>query len=172
MSAGTFTVSVLFAATSSGAANLEAHASSASAYCAGMPASKVSAIVGWSVTLSDELVHGSTLVCLYQGSAGTVTLEKETGIVASTIATRSKAEAAHKKLFYASQPHPLPAGTTISFTAATALGPLAFYWNGVIGAMPYSGADDYQGTTGYFAEMSSALQSSRMAKLEQLALAG
>lgn len=156
-----------------GAAHLTAHASSssASAYCAKMPSSKVSAIVGWSVTLGAPVVDATTIACLYEGSAGNVSIEKETGMAASGIATQQKAEAGHKKLFYASQPKPLPKGTTISFTPLAALGSNAFYWTGVIAGSPYSGADAFKGTTGYFSEMPGALQESKLEQLEKLALA-
>jgi hypothetical protein len=136
-----------------------------------MPASKVSSIVGSSVALTDAMVQGSTLVCLYEGSSGAITLEKETGMAASGIATRQKAEAGHKKLFYASQPKPLPKGTTISFSSLSGLGSSAFYWTGVIEGKPYSGADAFKGTTGYFSEMGGALQQSKLEQLERLALA-
>ncbi len=154
------------------AARLRAHTSNsaASAYCAKMPASMVSSIVGSTVDLEEAVVSGSTLVCLYHGSTNTVTLEKETGMAASGIATRQKAEAGHKKLFYASQPTPLPKGTTISFEPLAALGSSAFYWTGVIAGMPYSGADAFKGTTGYFSEMRGALKKSPLEDLERLAL--
>jgi hypothetical protein len=135
-----------------------------------MPASMVSSIVGSTVDLEEAVVSGSTLVCLYHGSTNTVTLEKETGMAASGIATRQKAEAGHKKLFYASQPTPLPKGTTISFEPLAALGSSAFYWTGVIAGMPYSGADAFKGTTGYFSEMRGALKKSPLEDLERLAL--
>jgi hypothetical protein len=135
-----------------------------------MSSSKVSSIVGWTVTFDEPVVEGSTIACLYEGSSGNVTIEKETGMEASGIATRQKAEAGHKKLFYASQPKPLPKGTTISFTPLAALGSNAFYWNGVIGGSPYSGADAFKGTTGYFSEMPRALQQSKLEQLERLAL--
>lgn len=145
-------------------------AQSASANCAHVPASKVSSIVGWRVTLGDALVEGATIGCLYERSAGNVTIEKETGMSASGIATRQKAEAGHKKLFYASQPKPLPKGTTISFSPLSALGPIAFYWTGMIDGSPWSGADAFKGTTGYFSEMPGTLQRSKLEQLERLAI--
>jgi hypothetical protein len=65
---------------------------------------------------------------------------------------------------------PLPKGTTISFEPLGALGPNAFYWTGVIGGSPYSGADAFKGTTGYFSEMSGSLQQAKLELLERLAL--
>ncbi len=155
-----------------GAAQLKAHLSdsTASAFCAKMPASKVSSIVGSTLTLGEAVVQGTTLVCLYDGSSATVTLEKETGMAASGIATRKEAEAGHKQLFYASQPKPLPKGTTISFLPLDALGSTAFYWKGVIEGIPYGGADAFKGTTGYFAEMRGPLEQSKVEKLERLVL--
>jgi hypothetical protein len=152
------------------ASQVRAHASSSSAFCAKMPSAKVSLIVGWSVTLGQPVVEGTTIACLYEGSSGNVTIEKEVGMAASGIATRQKAEAGHKKLFYASQPKPLPKGTTISFSPLAALGPNAFYWTGVIAGSAYSGADAFKGTTGYFSEMTGGLQDAKLEKLEQLAL--
>lgn len=154
------------------AAHLKAHSSnsSASAFCAKMPASKVSSIVGSTVTLGEAVVQGAILVCLYDGSSTTVTLEKETGMAASGLSSLQKAEAGHKKLFYASQPNPLPKGTTISFSPLAALGSNAFYWTGVIEGTRYSGADAFKGTTGYFTEMRGPLEQSKVKQLEQLVL--
>lgn len=123
------------------------------------------------MTLGEPVVAGGTIACLYEGSAGNVSIERETGMAASGIATRQKAEAGHKKLFYASQPKPLPKGTTISFTPLAALGASAFYWTGVIGGSAWSGADAFKGTTGYFSEMPGTLQKSKLEQLERLALA-
>jgi hypothetical protein len=144
--------------------------SAASEYRAKLPSSKVSSIVGWTVTFAEPVVEGTTIACLYEGSSGNVTIEKEAGMAASGIATRQRAEAGHKKLFYASQPKPLPKGTTISFAPLAALGSSAFYWTGVIEGSPYSGADAFKGTTGYFSEMAGTLQESKLEQLERLAL--
>jgi hypothetical protein len=135
-----------------------------------MPSAKVSSIVGHSVTLAQPVVEGTTIACLYEGSSGNVTIEKEAGMPASSVATRQKAEAAHKKLFYASQPTPLPKGTAIDFSPLSALGSTAFYWTGVIVGSPYGGADVFKGTTGHFSEMTGGLEDSKLEKLEQLAL--
>lgn len=172
VSAGITLISTVALTSVAGAAQIEAHATSASAsaFCAKMPSSKVSSIVGWTVTLDQPVVEGSTIACLYQGSSGNVTLEKETGMPASGISTLKESEATHKKLFYASQPAPLPKGTTLSFKPLAALGSNAFFWNGVIEGKPYSGADAFKGTTGYFAEMPRALQTTKVELLERLAL--
>lgn len=105
------------------AARVKTHLSksSASAFCAKMPSSKFSSIVGWAVTLGAPVVAGATVACLYEGSSGNVGIERETGMLASGISTREKAEAGHRKLFYASQPKPLPEGTTISFVPSRRL---------------------------------------------------
>jgi hypothetical protein len=168
--ASVLVLSAVGLAPAASASQVTAHASSSSAFCAKMPSGKVSSIVGWSVTLGQPVVEGTTVACLYQGTSGNVTIEKETGMAASSIATRQKAEASHKKLFYASQPKPLPKGTTISFSPLAALGSNAFYWTGVIAGSPYSGADAFKGTTGYFSEMTGKPQDSKLEKLEQLAL--
>lgn len=143
----------------------------ATSFCAKMPSSKVSSIVGWTVTLGAPVVAGRTIACLYEGSGGDVSIEKESNMAASGIATRQKAEAGHKKLFYASQPQPLPKGTTISFEPLAALGASAFYWTAVIEGSAWSGADAFKGTTGYFSEMPGKLQQSKLEALERLALA-
>jgi hypothetical protein len=152
---------------------VKAHSSSSSVstFCAKMPASKVSSIVGSTLTLAEAVVQRGISVCLYNGATNTVTLEKEPNLPASQTGTRQGAEAAHKKLFYASQPTPLPKGTTISFVPLAGLGNSAFYWNGMIEGTSYSGADAFKGSTGYFTEMRSALQQSKVKRLEQLLLA-
>jgi hypothetical protein len=138
------------------------HSSAASAYCARLPATKVSSVVGWTVTFTDADVKGSIFACLYQGSTGNVTIEKETGLPASDLATRGDAEAMTQAMF--------PKGTKITFTPLSALGPAAFYWTAVIGGHPFSGANTNKGTTGYDSEMSGTLQQSKLEQLEELGI--
>lgn len=127
-----------------------------------MPSSKVSSIVGWTVVSNAPVVKGSILACIYAGSAGNVSIEKETGLLASDLATLSKAEEMAKAIF--------PKGTRITFTPLTALGYTSYYWTAVLGGSPFSGANTNRGTTGYYAEMSGRLQRTALLKLDQLAI--
>jgi hypothetical protein len=136
-------------------------ASAASTYCAHLPASKVSAIVGWAVRLEDAMVKNTILVCLYVGS-GNVSLEKDTPMSISAFSTRAKAEAMAKEMF--------PKGTPITFSPLPALGATAFYWTAIIGGHPFSGANDNRGVTGYYSEMSGSLQRAKLVQLERLAI--
>lgn len=129
-----------------------------------MTAARVASIIGWTVTFNDAVDKGPTLACLYEGSVGNVTIEKESGIPASSFSTLAKAESGTRASF--------PKGTRISFFPLSALGPRAFFWTAVIGGHPFSGANDYKATkTGYFSEMAGTLQRTRLEQLEKLAIA-
>ncbi|HEX4519306.1 MAG TPA: hypothetical protein VH063_06960 [Gaiellaceae bacterium] len=122
-----------------------ARASAVSAYCAHIPASKVSAVVGGGVTLRSAVVIKGTLECQY-GGATVVVILKEPGIPAADLATPARAEAKARLGF--------PAGTRIAFASLPALGASAFSWTATIDGMPFAGVGANRGTTGYGSELS------------------
>jgi hypothetical protein len=143
-------------------AALAASSSAAAAYCAKLPATKVTSIVGGKVSFKGAEVVSTTLECQYAGAAF-VTLLKEPGIPAANLATLSKAEATALRGF--------PKGTHVKFAALPALGKTSFSWTATIDGQPFAGVGEDQGTTGYGAEMSGNANIPKLERLIALAIA-
>ena len=115
-------------------------ASAASAFCAKLPAAKVSSIVGANVTLFKATVEKHALECIYTGSEEIV-VSKHPAIPAAELATRTRAE----ELLTSESPKHVK----ISFTSLSSVGPTAFSWTYVLNGGKLLGVSDNKGTTGY-----------------------
>ena len=106
------------------AATQAASGSPAAAYCSHLPASKIASIVGGKTAFISAVVVKTTLECGYTAGTAIVALLKEPGLPASSLATRSKAEATALSGF--------PKGTKVKFSALPALGKTSFSWTATI----------------------------------------
>jgi hypothetical protein len=136
----------------------------AAAFCSKIPAHQVSTVVGKALKLTSAVKKGTILACLYSSSPteAAISVETQTGLPASQVASRASAEKAARANF--------PTGTNIAFAPLPGLGPLAFTWTAIIGGSRFSGANDYKSSTGWFAEMPGALQPAKLAALVKLAI--
>lgn len=125
--------------------------SPASTFCSHLPASKVSSIIGSTVSLFQAVLEKTTLECIYLGKAAAsaahpideVVISKEPGIPASQLATRAAAEA---RIAAES-----PKGVKLIFTSLPSVGPTAFSWTytKALNGGQLVGIADNKGTTGY-----------------------
>lgn len=145
------------------AATQASSSSAAASYCAKLPASKVSSIVGSKASFKSPVIVKTTLECEYTAGASFVLLLKEPGIPASGLATRAKAEATAQ--------HGFPAGTKVHFSPAPTLGATAFSWSATINGLAFAGVGENKGTTGYGVEVSGKSSVSELEKLIALAIA-
>lgn len=125
--------------------------SAVSTFCAHLPASKISSIVGATASLFEAVVRNNTLECIYFGKAAAsvtrpiteIVISKEPGIPASQLATRAKAEA---RVVAES-----PKGVKLIFTPLPSVGSTAFSWTyaSSLNGGQLVGIADNKGTTGY-----------------------
>ena len=125
--------------------------STVSTFCAHIPATKVSSIVGTTVSLFEAVVKSNALECIYFGKVAAsvahpideVVITKQPGIPASQLATRAKAEA---RIAAES-----PKGVKLIFTSLPSVGSTAFSWTygEALNGGQLVGVADNKGTTGY-----------------------
>ncbi len=125
--------------------------STVSTFCAHIPATKVSSIVGATVSLFEAVVKSNTLECIYFGKAPAsvthpideVVISKQPGIPASQLSSRAKAEA---RIAAES-----PKGVKLIFTSLPSVGSTAFSWTYAqsLNGGQLVGVADNKGTTGY-----------------------
>ncbi len=125
--------------------------STVSTFCAHIPATMVSSIIGATVSLFEAVVKSNTLECIYFGKAPAsvthpideVVISKQPGIPASQLATRAKAEAR-----VAAES---PKGVKLIFTSLPSVGSTAFSWTYTksLNGGQLVGVADNKGTTGY-----------------------
>ena len=125
--------------------------SAVSTFCAHLPASKVSSIIGTTVSLFRAVLEKTTLECIYFGKVAAsakhpideIVISKEPGIPAFELSTRARAEAR-----VAAE---TPKGVKLIFTSLPALGPTAFSWTYTksLNGGQLVGVANNKGTTGY-----------------------
>jgi hypothetical protein len=123
-------------------------ASGVPAFCSRLSLAKIGSIVGGSVTLLQTSTKGKIIACIFKRSVGSVSIETETALPASSTSTLSGAE----KLATAN----FPAGLKIKFAAVPLIGPTAYSWSAKIYGTPYVGLNTNQGSVGYYIEMQGA----------------
>ncbi len=156
-------VVALVASPHTGAGASVRHANATPPFCQHLSLAKIDSIVGAKVTLVESSVKKTVTACVFSGVSGNMSIETQTHLPASSTHSLGSAEAWTKSEF--------PAGLKVSFSAVPALGPVAFTWHAVIGALPYSGLSVIKGSTGYFIELGGAVRLGEFEKLERLALA-
>jgi hypothetical protein len=115
--------------------------SAASDFCAHFSASKVSSTIGGKVKLFEAVAKSSTsLECIFEGTEQVV-ISRDTGILASELSTRAKAEARIKAQS--------PKGVKITFVSLPSLGATAFSWTYEINGGQLLGVGDNSKTTAY-----------------------
>jgi hypothetical protein len=122
-----------------------------STFCSHLPASKVSSVIGTTVSLLRAVLERTTLECIYLGKVAAsakhpideIVISKEPGIPAFELSTRARAEAR-----VAAE---TPKGVKLIFTSLPALGPTAFSWTYTksLNGGQLVGVANNKGTTGY-----------------------
>src|SRR5579862_2883022 len=125
--------------------------SAAAAFCAKIPAAKVSSTVGTTVSLMQAVLEKTTLECIYFGKTAAsaahpideVVISMQPGVPASALATRAKAEA---RIAAES-----PKGVKVIFTSLPSVGSTAFSWTyaQALNGGQLVGVADNKGTTAY-----------------------
>jgi hypothetical protein len=125
--------------------------SAVSTFCAHIPATTVSSIIGATVSLFEAVVKNNSLECIYFGKTAAtaahpideVVFSKQSSIPASQLATRAKAEA---RIAAES-----PKGVKLIFTSLPSIGPTAFSWTYAqsLNGGQLVGVANNKGTTGY-----------------------
>jgi len=125
--------------------------SAVSTFCAHLPASKVSSIIGTTVSLFRAVLEKTTLECIYFGKVAAsakhpideIVISKEPGIPALELSTRARTEAR-----VAAE---TPKGVKLIFTSLPAVGPTAFSWTYTksLNGGQLVGVANNKGTTGY-----------------------
>lgn len=139
------------------------HATSVPAFCSRLSPSKLGSIVGASISLSETSSKGKIIACIFSSSAGTISIETQSGLPPASTSTLSGAESLAKANF--------PAGLKITFTAAPSIGSTAFTWSATIAGSPYVGLNANRGSIGYFIEMQGKLQLPILEKLMKYEIA-
>ena len=142
----------------------DAHASAhtnLSVFCSALKPATLSAALGGTVKLTQSLVRGGILACIFKAPGGFVSIEYQAGIATSTYANLSSAKPAINKLF----------GSNVKATVKTdtAFGGHAYYWTAKIGGAPYSGLNLYKANQGWFIEMPGKLQLAKLESVEHIA---
>lgn len=139
------------------------HASAVPAFCSRLTVAKIGTIVGASVTLLQTNTKGKIIACIFSSSAGTISIETQSGLSASSTSTLSGAEKLAKANF--------PAGLKITFAGVPSIGPTAYSWSAKIDGSPYVGLNTNKGSIGYSVEMQGALKLSVLEKLIKFEIA-
>lgn len=133
---------------------------SAAQYCAHLPSSAISAVVGSTVKLEEaDGQKSNTIECIYFGTVE-VLVTRETNIPAADVASRAAAE---KTIATG-----LPKGTKVTFAPLPTLGPNAFTFTAKENGGTFTGAGDNKGTTGYGALISGKPAISKLVSLLKL----
>jgi hypothetical protein len=138
-------------------------ASAAPAFCSRLTISTIESIVGGSVTLLETSDKGKIIACIFKGSAGTISIETETGLSTASTSTLTGAEKAATANF--------PAGLKIMYGSVPSIGPTAYSWSAKIYGTPYVGLNTNKGSTGYYIEMQGALKLPVLEKLIRFEMA-
>jgi len=135
--------------------------SNLSVFCSALKPAKLGAALGGTVKLTQSLVRGGILTCIFKAPGGFVSVEYQAGVATSTYAKLSTAKAAIARLF----------GPSVKATvkADTAFGGHAYYWTAKIGGAPYSGLNYYKNDQGWFIEMPGKLQLAKLENVERIA---
>jgi hypothetical protein len=149
-------IAILLCTGASVAGAVSPHATTASAFCSHLPLATIGSIEGQKVTLAETTTKGHTVGCVYEGTLSS-SIESETDLPASATSSLKGAEAATKANF--------PATVTLKFTGVPKIGATAFDWVAKDGSYVYSGLTTNQGSTGYYVELSGALQLPKLEKL-------
>jgi hypothetical protein len=127
----------------------------AKAYCATLPASKVSSIMGFNVQLFDTFVQqGGVFVCVYGGRRVEVDVYKRSGLQHSQIATQQTFEALvinHPKV-------------KANIQLLPKVGRYAFSWTATLNRGAVVGVATRFGTTAYYVKISTGAHPGSLAR--------
>jgi hypothetical protein len=142
---------LLLAATAQAQPSGRTASPSASAFCAKIPAARVSSTLGTTVSLSQAVLEKTTLECIYLGEAPAsathpideVVISMEPGVPVSELSTRVKAEAR-----VAAES---PKDVKVIFTSLPTVGSTAFSWTyaEALNGGQLVGVADNKGSTAY-----------------------